>query len=50
MRVFFAALGTETNTFSPLPTSLASFKDRDYYPSGTHPGKPTFLSAPLHVL
>ena len=50
MKVFFAALGTETNTFSPLPTSLASFKDRDYYPSGTHPGKPTFLSAPLHVL
>jgi microcystin degradation protein MlrC len=50
MRVFFAALGTETNTFSPLPTSLASFKDRDYYPSGSHPGKPTFLSAPLHVL
>ena len=50
MRVFFAALGTETNTFAPLPTSLASFKDRDYYPAGTHPGKPTFLSAPLHVL
>ncbi|PHY06397.1 MAG: microcystin LR degradation protein MlrC-like protein [Alcaligenaceae bacterium] len=50
MRVFFAALGTETNTFSPLPTSLASFKDRDYYPAGTHPDKPTFLSGPLHVL
>lgn len=50
MRVFFAAIGTETNTFSPLPTSLASFKDRDYYPAGTHPGKPTFLSAPLHIL
>jgi len=50
MRIFFGALGTETNTFAPLPTGLASFRERDYFPAGTHPGKPTFLSAPLHVL
>jgi len=50
MRIFFGALGTETNTFAPLPTSLTSFRDRDYYPAGTHPDRPTFLSAPLHVL
>ena len=50
MRIFFGALGTETNTFAPLPTGLASFHERDYFPAGSHPGKPTFLSAPLHVL
>lgn len=50
MRVFFGALGTETNTFAPLPTGLNSFRERDYYRGGTHPDKPTFLSAPLHIL
>ena len=50
MRVFFGALGTETNTFAPLPTGLASFRERDYHPAGSHPAKPTFLSAPLHIL
>ena len=50
MRIFFGALGTETNTFAPLPTGLSSFRDRDYYRAGAHPTKPSFLSAPLHVL
>jgi microcystin degradation protein MlrC len=49
MKVFSAALGTETNTFSPLPTGLASFRDRDYYPAGTHPDTPTFFGAPMIV-
>jgi len=49
MRVFSAGLGTETNTFAPMPTSLASFRDRDYYPAGTHPDTVTFAGAPLYV-
>ncbi len=49
MRVFSGGLGTETNTFAPMPTSLASFRDRDYYPAGTHPDSVTFAGAPLYV-
>jgi hypothetical protein len=37
MRVFSAALATETNTFAPMPTGLASFRERGYYRAGTHP-------------
>ena len=37
MRVFSGALATETNTFAPMPTGLASFRDRGYYPAGTAP-------------
>jgi microcystin degradation protein MlrC len=29
---------------------LNSFLERDYYRAGSHPAKPSFLSAPLHVL
>jgi microcystin degradation protein MlrC len=28
MRVFSAALATETNTFAPMPTGLSSFHER----------------------
>ncbi|MGU9991011.1 M81 family peptidase [Bordetella avium] len=49
MRVFSAGLGTETNTFAPMPTSLSSFRDRDYYPAGTHPDSVTFAGAPLYI-
>ncbi len=35
MRLFTASLATETNTFSPIPTSLASFKENTYYPPGS---------------
>ena len=27
MRIFIAALGTETNTFSPLPTGRQTFEE-----------------------
>lgn len=37
MRLFAAALALEANTFSPLPTSLAAFKEKLYYPPRTHP-------------
>ena len=47
MRVFSGTLATETNTFSPMPTGLASFKDRAYYPAGQHPDRLTMFSGPL---
>ena len=47
MRVFTATLATETNTFAPMPTGLASFKDRGYFPAGRHPEQMTFFAGPL---
>ena len=47
MRVFTATLATETNTFAPLPTGLASFHERDWFPAGTHPDRPTLFTGPL---
>ncbi|MGE8200738.1 MAG: M81 family metallopeptidase, partial [Variovorax sp.] len=47
MRVFSASLATETNTFGPMPTGLASFKDRGYFPAGKHPEAMTLFSGPL---
>lgn len=46
MRLFAAALATETNTFSPIPTDRSSFR---HYPPGTHPDSPTHNGAPLWV-
>lgn len=47
MRVFSGALATETNTFGPMPTSIASFRDRGYFPAGQHPGHLLYFSGPL---
>jgi microcystin degradation protein MlrC len=47
MRVFTGGIATETNTFAPMPTGLASFRDRGYYPAGTHPDQPSFFAGPL---
>ncbi len=47
MRVFSGSLATETNTFAPMPTGLASFKDRGYYKAGQHPDHLSFFAAPL---
>ena len=47
MRVFSASLATETNTFGPMPTGLASFKDRGYFAAGKHPDAMTLFSGPL---
>ena len=49
MRVFTATLGTETNTFAPMPTGIASFKEGIWYPGGEHPPRMTAFSAPLFV-
>jgi len=34
LRIFSAAVGTETNTFSPLPTGWATFRETLYYRRG----------------
>lgn len=47
MRIFTASLATETNTFSPMFTDLASFKNSFYAAPGEHPATPTLCSAPL---
>ncbi|MCW3475534.1 M81 family metallopeptidase [Limobrevibacterium gyesilva] len=47
MRIFAASLGTETNTFAPIPTDRRSFETAFYCPPGTHPDTPTLCSAPI---
>lgn len=47
MRVFSAALATETNTFAPMPTGLATFHERAYFPAGQHPDKMQMHGGPL---
>jgi microcystin degradation protein MlrC len=47
MRVFSGSIATETNTFGPMPTGMASFRDRGYYRAGEHPDRPTQFSGPL---
>jgi len=47
VRVFTGSLATETNTFSPLPTGLSAFMDREYFKGGTHPARMTFYGGPL---
>ncbi len=47
LRVFSGCLATETNTFGPMPTGLASFRDRGYYKAGRHPDHMSFFAGPL---
>ena len=50
MRLFTATLATETNTFSPLPTGLASYQESVYLRPGEHPDDaPRMCTAPLVV-
>lgn len=50
MRIFSATLATETNTFSPLPTSLASYRESVFFRPGEHPtDAPRMCTAPLFV-
>src|SRR3954452_19941652 len=39
MRLFYAALALEANTFLPIPTSYQAFVEKLYYPAGKHPEK-----------
>ena len=50
MRLFAATLATETNTFSPLPTSLEAYKEGVFLRPGEHPDDaPRMCTAPLFV-
>ena len=50
MRLFAAALSTESNTFAPIPTDLESFTGNRYFKPSTHPDHPTTSSSsPLVV-
>src|SRR5690242_2345125 len=39
MRLFYAALALEANTFLPIPTSYQAFVEKIYYPPVKHPEK-----------
>ena len=47
MRVFSATLSTETNTFAPMPTGMATFRERGYWKAGEHPDHMSFFAGPL---
>jgi len=47
--MFAASIGTETNTFSPIPTALESFHESFYAPPGQHPDDAKLCTAPLWV-
>ncbi len=50
MRLFSATLATETNTFSPLPTSLQNYRESVFLRPGEHPADaPRMCTAPLFV-
>lgn len=49
MRVFTAALATETNTFSPIAIDRRAFEASLYAPPGQHPATPTLCTAPITV-
>lgn len=50
MRLFSATIATETNTFSPLPTSLAAYQECVFLRPGEHPNDtPLMCTAPLWV-
>ena len=50
MRIFSATIATETNTFSPMPTSLDLYKEGVFYRPGEHPtDAPRMCTAPLFV-
>lgn len=50
MRLFSATIATETNTFSPMPTSMAAFEESVFLRPGEHPDDaPRMCTAPLFV-
>ncbi len=49
LRIFAAALATETNTFSPICVDRRAFEASLYAPPGQHPETPTLCTAPITV-
>jgi microcystin degradation protein MlrC len=48
-KIFTAALGTETNTFSPLPTGFKTFQETCLFRNGSYGDRLPMLGAPLEV-
>ncbi len=49
LKMFAASIGTETNTFAPIPTALESFHESFYAAPGQHPDDAKLCTAPLWV-
>ena len=49
MRIFAASLATETNSFSPIPTSRETYESTMYFRPGEHPDRGTLCTGPLWV-
>ena len=49
MRVFIACLGTETNTFSSLPTGEQTYRETALFDGDATRHAPTPFSKPLHI-
>ena len=50
MRIFAATIATESNTFSPMPTSLEGYRETVFLRPGEHPDDaPRMCTAPLWV-
>jgi microcystin degradation protein MlrC len=49
LRIFTAAIATETNTFSPICIDRRAFEASLYAPPGKHPATPTLCTAPITV-
>ena len=49
MKIFIACLGTETNTFSPIPTGLENFRETTLFHGDATQHAPDLFTAPLHV-
>lgn len=49
MKLFTAFLGTETNTFSPIPTGQANFAETFLVRGGEHGDEPSVYSRPLVI-
>lgn len=49
MKVFIACLGTETNTFSPIPTGEENFAETMLFHGDATKREPLAFSAPLHA-
>jgi microcystin degradation protein MlrC len=49
VKVFIACLGTETNTFSPIPTGLENFSETTLFHGDATQHAPDLFTAALHV-
>jgi len=49
MRIFAASLATETNSFSPIPTSRETYERTMYFRPGEHPDRGTLCTGPLWI-